>query len=848
MSADPYSSLIKNLPRVFKKRVPAVFMISLIVALAIIGIRQAKGLKVFELAAYDHLVRLSPPQKPDDRILIIGISESDIKKQKRWPLSDRVIAQLLQQLQQHQPKVIGLDVYRDIPHGVGHPELITQLAAKNVIVITKGEKIEVDAVSSPPTVLPEQVGFSDLVVDLDNVIRRNLLYVESPSGQNNFYSLALRVSLKYLSDLSDRPVEFKATPEALKIGSTSLSPLTANSGGYRLDESEALGWQILLRYHSPNSVARIVSLSDVLENKVDPDWIKGRIILVGYTAPSVKDVFATPYSALQGKNYLMSGVEIHAQMVSQILGMVLDHQPQIRVLPEWIEWLWILFWSLLGGLLIWQYNRPLYILTAALLATISLWGICLLLFNQSIWLSGVPATLGLLCTGAIILGRKAYYSLYHDSLTNLPNRRSFLRDIRSLKKPRSYTPHHLAAILFVDLDRFKMINEGLGQQAGDFLLVETAKRLQMILKTDAKIARVGGDEFAIALDNVQSIDEVTKLGQVLQERLRQPIIWSGQDIFSSVSIGIALEQIDLLFHSEELLRHAHIAMYRAKDKGKDRYEMFTPLMQSQAESRWQLETHLRKAIQEQEFQLYYQPIISLKTLKIVGFEALIRWPISEKGFISPGQFIPVAEETGLIIPLGEWILQEACEQMKQWHDQFPRNPPLIMSINLSSRQFNQPDLLIEQIQNILKDVSDVKQRNSLKLEITESVMFNNVEGAIQLLHRLKALGIMLGIDDFGTGYSNLSYLHRFPIDTLKIDQSFIRQMHEEDGYKYSQIVKTVVILGHNLGLDVVAEGIETVDQMNTLLAFDCEFGQGYFFARPLPPHEATALLQEDPQW
>lgn len=845
MFGDKFPDYIKNLTELLLTRRPTVFLVSLIVTLGIVGVRQTRGLKVFELAAYDHLVRLSYPQKPDDRILIVGISESDIQKHQRWPLSDQIIAKLLQQLQQHQPKVIGLDVYRDLPQGDGHQKLIEQLQAKNIIVISKGDQIETDAIAAPPEVSPEQIGFSDLIVDIDNVIRRNLLYVESPFGQNKFYSLALRVSLKYLSDHN---ITFQATPNGLTLGSASLTPLTPNAGGYRLDASETTGWQILLRYRSPHAIARQVTLTEVLENKIDPSWLKGRVVLIGYTAPSVKDVFATPYSAMQETNYWMSGVEIHAQMVSQLLSIALDGQPQIRILPEWVEWLWIWFWALLGGLLIWRYNRPSYAITAIFFVIFSLWVICFILFSQSIWLSGIPATLSIVSTGAIILGRKAHYNLYHDSLTNLPNRRSFLKEIRLIKKINPYTSRHLVAILFLNLDRFKMINKGLSQQAGDFLLVETAKRLQKILKNHEKMARVGGDEFAIWLSNVQNIDEVTHLANLLQEQLRQPLKWDDQEIFSSVSIGIALERIDSLLGGEELLRHAHIAMYRAKDKGKDRYEMFSPVMKSQAETRWQLEANLRKAIQQQEFQLYYQPIISLITHKIVGFEALIRWPSSEKGFISPDQFIPIAEETGLIVPLGEWILKEACYQMKQWHEQFPRNPPLLMSVNLSSCQFNQPDLLVQQIQNILKEVVDEKQRNSLKLEITESIMFNNVEGAIQLLHRLKALGLRISIDDFGTGYSNLSYLHRFPIDTLKVDQSFVRRMHEEDNNKYAQIVQTVVTLGHNLGLEVVAEGIETEAQMKTLLAFNCEFGQGYFFAKPLPASEATAILQQDPQW
>jgi diguanylate cyclase (GGDEF)-like protein len=846
VSGDQFSyPKTKNLTASVLSRVPSVLIASVVMTLAIIGVRQGRGLQVSELAAYDHMVRLTVSHVPDKRLLIVGITEDDIRKYGRFPLTDRVIAQLLQKLQQHQPRAIGLDIHRDVPQGDGHQELVEQLKIKNVIVIAKGQEGEKDAVPPPPEVLPQQVGFSDLTADSDNVIRRNLIYVEAAESEKApvipFYSLALRVSLKYLGD----HVSFQATPEALKINSIAFDPLNANSGGYQLDPSAHAGWQILLRYRFPE-VARQVSLEDVLEDRIDPDWVEERAILIGYIAPSAKDIFATPFSATKEEEHLMPGVTIHTQMVSQILSIVEDGQPQIRVLPEWGEWLWIWGWSLVGGLIVWQSNRPVHAIVMAALTTGSLWGISLFLFHQSLWLPVVPATLGLLSTGAVSLGRRAYHSLYHDSLTNLPNRRSFLRQVRLFKKNHSHPSHPLAAILFLDLDRFKDINEGLSQQAGDFLLIETAKRLQTLLKTDGRIARVGGDEFAIWLRTVHDIDEVTCLANQLQNHLRQPIEWSGEDIFPTVSIGIALERIDHLLQPEELLRHADIAMDQAKRKGRDRYEMFAPAMKTQAESRWQLETGLRKAIQQREFQLYYQPIVQLKTRRIAGFEALIRWPTSEKGFISPGQFIPIAEETGLIVPLGEWILQEACRQMKEWHDKFPQNPPLLMSVNLSSRQFNQPDLLIQQIQNVLAEVEDEKQRSSLKLEITESVMFNNVEGAIQLLHRLKALGLRLSIDDFGTGYSNLSYLHRFPIDTLKVDQSFVRRMHEEDEHnKYAQIVRTVVMLGHNLGLEVIAEGIETEAQMNTLLTFDCEFGQGYFFSKPLPAKEATILLERD---
>jgi EAL domain-containing protein (putative c-di-GMP-specific phosphodiesterase class I) len=316
-------------------------------------------------------------------------------------------------------------------------------------------------------------------------------------------------------------------------------------------------------------------------------------------------------------------------------------------------------------------------------------------------------------------------------------------------------------------------------------------------------------------------------------------------LYTSVSIGIAPDRLDRSERAEEILRDAHIAMGVVKVRGGAGYEIFTPTSKQQAEERFQLETELRQALKRSEFQLYYQPIVSLKTGKLAGFEALIRWSSKTRGFISPGQFIPIAEETDLIIPLGEWILRTACQQIRDWREQYALALPVSVSVNLSSRQFK-PEL-VTRIGKILQD-SGI-DRNSLKLEITESMMMHNVEEAIELLQQLRDLGLHLSIDDFGTGYSNLSYLHRFPVDTLKVDQSFVRRLHEgEDSDRYLQIVRTVVTLGHNLNLDVVAEGIETEAQKKTLESLQCEYGQGYYFSKPLPKDEATRLLERDPHW
>lgn len=822
-------------------RLVALGATSLAIAGLLIGLRQTGSLQTLELAAYDRLLLLLGDRPPDPRLLIVGINEADLRRIKTVPISDAILAQALEKLQKYQPKVIGIDIHRDLPQSSGEDQLNAQLKAPNVIVIRKGGEQEADRVSAPAVVPEERVGFSDLIMDIDSVIRRYLLYVEQPAGKK-YFSFALRIALQYLGDRYPLTVQ----PQSLQIGSSSLPDLAATAGGYRLDSGEDNGWQTLIQYRSPDAIAPEVSLSELLAGQVAPNLIRDRIVLIGYTAPSIKDIFITPYSTRSGENrHLMAGVTIHAQVIGQILDRVLTGQSAMGFWPDWGEWLWIWGWSLVGGLIVCCLHRPLYMLLTVAIAISGLWIMVILAFAGSLWLPLIPATLGLLLTGAVILGQKTYYSLYHDVLTSLPNRRSLIRDLEYLRYFNvPHTPSAIA-LLFLDIDRFKMFNEGLGNRGGDHVLLTIAERLQAQLQPGEKLARIGGDEFVVWLFS-PSLEPAIALAKKLQSVVTQPIPWQEAEMYTSVSIGIAGESLDGNFQPEEILRHAHIAMGSAKVKGGASYEIFTPHSKIRAEMRLQLENELRHALDHQEFQLYYQPIISLKTGKIAGFEALIRWPSAKQGFISPGQFIPIAEETGIIVPLGQWILQAACQQIRLWHRTYPQNPPLIMSVNLSSRQFSQPDL-VPQVEKILQEAEIDCQ--SLKLEITESMMMNNVEEAIELLQQLKDLGLRLSIDDFGTGYSNLSYLHRFPVDTLKVDQSFVRRLHEgEDSDRYLQIVHTVVTLGHNLQLDVIAEGIETEAQMNTLKELGCEYGQGYYFSKPVPQGAATELLEQDRRW
>lgn len=449
------------------------------------------------------------------------------------------------------------------------------------------------------------------------------------------------------------------------------------------------------------------------------------------------------------------------------------------------------------------------------------------------------------------------HNAFYDQLTGLANRALFMDRLKQAvgrsqqyNKDSSGSHAYRFAVLFLNLNRFKLINDSLGNQLGDQLLQDFARRLGTSLRPTDTVARLGGDEFAILLEGIQDIGEATRIAGAIEQTLKSPFYLRDREVFITVSIGIALniirEGTDSEFYNpaqaEELLRNADLAMYRAKAKNK-LYEVFDLAMHIRGSDQLQLETDLRRSIERQELHVYYQPIVSLLTRKIQGFEALIRWKHPKRGLISPGEFIPLAEETGLITSIGRWTLRESCRQLSIWQKQFQSVPPLTMNVNLSCKQFMEPDLL-EQIDKILEETGIIV--GSLKLEITESVAMDqeNVNLVKVLIEELKSRHIHLCIDDFGTGYSSFSRLHDFPISTLKIDRSFIKKIGTLG--ENSEIVQTIVTLAHTLRMDVVAEGIELLEQVDPLIAMKCQYGQGYLFSKPLDSEEAGKLLSR--QW
>ncbi|GAB4294379.1 MAG: hypothetical protein Fur0025_30990 [Oscillatoriaceae cyanobacterium] len=430
----------------------------------------------------------------------------------------------------------------------------------------------------------------------------------------------------------------------------------------------------------------------------------------------------------------------------------------------------------------------------------------------------------------------------HDPLTGLPNRALFMERVLGEIARSHQEDGYQFVVMFLDCDRFKVINDSLGHIVGDQLLVAIARRLQEHMDTKDTLARLGGDEFAILLPGVENIHQATRVAQNMIDALCYPFQLERHEVFINASIGIAPSCPDYS-KPEHLLRDADTAMYRAKNSGRACYHIFDPAMHDAAVALLELENDLRRAVEREEFILHYQPIVDLALGRISGFEALVRWQHPQRGMVSPASFIPVAEETGLIVPIGNWVMRQACHQLRLWQEQKLATVDFGMGVNLSVRQFSQPHL-IAQIDEVLHQ-NQLNPQN-LKLEITETAIMDNPRHASQLLLQLRSRQIQLAIDDFGTGYSSLSYLHSFPVDILKVDRSFVKGL--QGNQENLGLVVAIINIARTMGMTVVAEGIETDAQLGCLRDLECGFGQGYLFSKPVDAQTAGALIAANPRW
>jgi diguanylate cyclase (GGDEF)-like protein/PAS domain S-box-containing protein len=428
------------------------------------------------------------------------------------------------------------------------------------------------------------------------------------------------------------------------------------------------------------------------------------------------------------------------------------------------------------------------------------------------------------------------FSATHDALTALPTRALFLGRLQSVVDRMKRNPHHAAAVLFIDIDDFKVVNDCYGHATGDVLIKEVSNRLKACMRSDGTIARMGGDEFTVLVEDVTDPSDAIRVAQRIQSSFARPFLLDGLEVFKSTSIGIALTSPEI--SAEAVLQNADIAMYRAKSQGKACSELFDRTMHEQVMSRLFIEAKLRHALENEELTLHYQPIVAVDTRAVQGFEALLRWQPSGSNSIPPSTFVPVAEQCGLIVPISVWVLKKACLEAVSWRQHYPADPPLYVSINISSKHFSHPGF-IGHVKDALEESAVDPQ--CITIELTESLAMNDVAATEQTMSQLRTLGVNLSIDDFGTGYSSLSYLRRFPVDTLKIDQSFVKTMDAEN---YA-IVKTIIGLARNLELKVVAEGVETPNQHQLLALAGCGSAQGYLFAEPMPAKNVGVFIESN---
>ncbi len=428
------------------------------------------------------------------------------------------------------------------------------------------------------------------------------------------------------------------------------------------------------------------------------------------------------------------------------------------------------------------------------------------------------------------------FNATHDVLTGLPNRALFLGRLQSVVDRMKRHPHQGAAVLFIDIDDFKVVNDCYGHTTGDDLIKEVSNRLRACMRSDGTIARMGGDEFTVLVEDVTDPSDAIRVAERIQSSLAQPFLLQGHEVFKSMSIGIALTSPEV--PAETVLQNADIAMYRAKSQGKACSELFDRTMHEQVMSRLLLEAKLRYALENEELTLHYQPIVAVDTGAVQGFEALLRWQPSGSNLIPPGTFIPLAEQCGLIVPISAWVLKKACLEAASWQQRYPADPPLYVSINISSKHFSHAGF-IGHVKDALEESAVDPQ--CITIELTESLAMNDVAATGQTMSQLRTLGVKLSIDDFGAGYSSLSYLRRFPVDTLKIDQSFVKTMDAEN---YA-IVKTIVGLARNLDLKVIAEGVETINQRQLLALAGCGSAQGYLFAEPMPAKSVGVFIESN---
>ncbi|TVQ59210.1 MAG: EAL domain-containing protein [Spirulina sp. DLM2.Bin59] len=808
------------------------FLSGILATLIVVGGQFLGAIEPLEGLAYVILFHLRGEEAWDERVVVVGIDEAsmDLLNAANW--SRQPYVELLDRLAAAEARLVGFDILfeRETPEDAALAEAMTQ--GPPVVIgaawDNRGRFVE------PPPVLQEgaiALGHIAKFIEYQGITRQGSLISQNIPSLS--YALALQWREKSIEERekSNPPLTPHSSPLTPPLHPT--EPVWINWAGREMTT---------------------YSLAAVLAGEVEPAALAGKIVIVGTTAAGLDSV-RTPYHFNQPTH----GVYLHGAMVSNLLQ---GNYLTVLATNPW-GWQWLIYGGmglLLSGAIATRPMRWQLAGGMALMATVVIIAVGAL--HGGILLPVVPPLLIVLLTTALsIFYQESRFTHYlteqsrHDPITGLPNRAAFLQSLIPILHPGPPAPF---ALFFFDLDRFSTINTHQGHQMGDALLVAITQRLQQLMATipeASHLARVGVDKFTLLItcgDRATALHYAHQFDQTLRQAyfLNQ----NSHAVYCDISIGIALSW-ESPPDGETLLHHGETAMYQARIQGKRHYGVFNLQLHQGAIALWQLELDLRHCLEQanqiavdhdllyQGFYLNYQPIVNLNTGHIIGFEALVRWQHPTRGRLSPLEFIPLAEETGLISLLGRWVLYKACYQLRAWQMLFPDYVPLIMTVNLSPIQLLRPEV-VAQVQSILTATG--LSPHSLKLEITESSLMTNGSEAIALLDQLSTLGVKLSLDDFGTGYSSLARLSNLPLDTLKIDRSFVHNLNLEP--ENSKIIQTMIELGHQLNLAVVAEGVETPEQLKILRDLGCDYGQGYLFAKPLESAAIESLLAADPSW
>ncbi len=807
------------------RALPTIFAIIVIIPMVYLGF-----LQTIEFCAYNSFTSWRGDRPWDERVIIIAIDDNSLSKIGRFPWTRNLYVQLIQKLELTEASIVGFDILWSESTPADQQLAAAISRYQKVVLAMAWDKSGQPLLPiAPINNVGVAVGHILKREDVDGVVRQVDLQIR------NIPTFAVSILQAY----------------DLITASNTLLP--------DLDQTLTINWTKRVK-DIPQ-----VSFSDVIDGKIPASTFRNKIVLVGVTASGIDDL-VTPLD----RNPPASGVHLHAMVLQNLL-----QKNSFTVAKSIDIWSIALLGSLFIGLILPRQNLWTGSISGFVLS--GLWlVVAFIAFKANYLIEVATPILMFLLTGFAIALQERWqmqrslkiadsqlqYESTHDHLTGLYNRALIETSLQSLLHPQSATSQigerqNLLAIFWINLDRFKTINDTFGHPVGNLLLIAVSECLSSSIPPNASIARFGGAEFVILLENLSDQQEAIAIADHIQIKLQNPFTINDHEIKIEANIGIKFHQINSIdepdspemISAEILLRDADTAMFYAKKLGNSCNKVFDISMRERVLKRLKLEKDLRKAVSlcqdssnqdEQEFLIYYQPILSLSDMEIVGLEALIRWKHPERGLISPIQFIPLAEETGLIIPIGDWIMRNACLQVKSWQQRFPRAKDITISVNLSPKQLAQDDVL-EKCLSILQETH--LSSEYLKIELTESSIMENPDFAVSILSQMRQAGIKIYIDDFGTGYSSLAYLHEFPFDGLKIDRSFVNNIHKNSNGM--EILQAIISLAHSVKAHIVAEGIENLAQLNYLqdLLSEEGDGQGFFLFRPLDVAAIEAIFQ-----